>query len=105
MDYTCICFVLGIGIVVAGAAAIAGYFLYNLSQPTRTRKAKLVSKWTAMNQPGSHQSTYHCTFEFEDGHREEFRVSPVQYGVLAEGDQGELDTKGTLFWDFRRETK
>ncbi len=100
-------FALVIGIIVIVAVGIAAYYLYNLAQATVTRKAKIVAKRTAVTQTAgqnSVQTSYYCTFEFEDGQRAEYNVGARQYGLSAEGDRGELDTKGALFWDFRRAT-
>lgn len=100
-------FALIIGIIVIVAVGIAAYYLYNLAQETVTRKGKVVTKRTAVTQAaGQHpaQTSYYCTFEFEDGQRAEYNVGARQYGLIAEGDRGELDTKGALFWDFRRAT-
>jgi hypothetical protein len=81
------------------------YYAYNLAQPTVTRKVKVVGKRTSTTQgSGQHspQTSYLCTFEYEDGQRKEYNVGEMRYALIAEGDRGELDTKGVLFWDFRR---
>ncbi len=92
-------------LIVLVVIGIAGFFLYNLAQDTVTRRVKVVSKRMSTTQGANQnmpQTTYHCTFEFEDGQRSEYSVSAGQYALLAEGDRGELDTRGVLFWGFRR---
>ena len=94
-----------IAIIVVVGIGIAAFFLYMLAQETVTRKVKVVSKRTSTTQgagQNSPQKSCLCTFEFEDGQRQEYQVGEGQYGLIAEGDRGELDTKGVLFWDFRR---
>ena len=65
-------------LLVVLVLGIIGYFVYNLVQPKVTRKAKVTSKRkeTAM-------STAKCTFEFEDGQREEYDVSVDTYVSVA----------------------
>lgn len=75
-----------------------GYFIYNLTKPTVTRKAKLIGK-----QKKAGMSTAQCTFEFEDGTREYYDVSLDTYAALAVNDAGALSTRGLVFWGFRRE--
>jgi hypothetical protein len=75
-----------------------GYFVYNLTRPTVTRKAKLIGK-----QKKAGMSTAQCTFEFEDGTNEYYDVSLDTYASLAVNDAGYLSTRGLVFWGFRRE--
>jgi hypothetical protein len=104
---------------------IAISYIYNLAQPVVTRKTRVTGKRTSIaHGPGQFpphtqfpphsgqlpphtqfppHTTYLCAFEFEDGQRAEYAVSAFRYGLIAEGDRGELDTRGTLFCDFRRE--
>jgi len=94
-----------LGIIVIVVIGVAAFYLFNLAQETVTRKVKVVGKRTSTTQgAGQHspQTSYLCTFEFEDGQRKEYNVGERQYALIAEGDRGELDTKGVLFWDFRR---
>ena len=87
--------------LVVFAAVLVGilaYFAYNLTRPTVTRKARVTGK---RKESGS--STAKCTFEFEDGTREEYDVSLDTYAAVAANDVGYLSTKGLVFWGFRRE--
>ena len=42
------------------------------------------------------------TFQLESGDRMEFQVSGIEYGMLAEGDTGELTFQGTRYLAFER---
>lgn len=98
-------FTLILSIAAIFAVYVGGYYLYNFMQETITRKVKVVAKRTAITQQMGQspaQTNYYCTFEFEDGQRSEYSMGAGRYGMIAEGDSGELDTKGALFWDFRR---
>ena len=79
-----------------GLLGIAAYFVYNLLQPTITRRAKVTGK-----QKKQGHSTATCTFVFEDGTSDYYDVSLDTYASLAEGDEGELKTRGKVFWGFR----
>ena len=46
---------------------------------------------------------YYVTFQVESNDRMEFEVSGTEYGMLAEGDSGELTFQGTRYLNFRRE--
>ncbi|MBQ8549532.1 MAG: DUF2500 domain-containing protein [Lachnospiraceae bacterium] len=52
---------------------------------------------------GSHTSTYYyVTFQVESGDRMEFHVSGEEYGLLVEGDYGDLSFQGTRYLGFTR---
>ena len=52
---------------------------------------------------GSHTSTsYFVTFQVQSGDRIEFHVSGSEYGLLAEGDYGDLSFQGTRYLGFVR---
>jgi hypothetical protein len=91
-------FTIGLVLFVILVLGIVAYFLYNLAQPTVTRKARVSGK---RRDQGS--STQYCTFEFEDGTRQEFTVSIDTFASLSDNDVGYLKTKGTVFWGFFRE--
>jgi len=48
-------------------------------------------------------TTYYATFQVESGDRMEFTVSPSEYGMLAEGDEGRLTFQGTRYLGFERQ--
>jgi hypothetical protein len=45
---------------------------------------------------------YYITFQVESGDRMELHVAGVEYGMLAEGDFGNLSFQGTRFLGFER---
>ena len=50
----------------------------------------------------STHTTYYVTFQVESGDRMEFHVSGREYGMLAEGDMGNLTFQGTRYLSFER---
>lgn len=84
----------------------------NNHSPQLTVFATLVSKRTLYRRhtndmTGMHghhtTSTYYVTFQFESGDRMEFSVDGSEYGLLAEGDTGNLCFQGTRYLSFKRE--
>lgn len=84
----------------------------NNKQPILNVDAVIVSKRTNTsrhhhNNNGHHHSststTYYVTFEVQSGDRMEFVVSGKEYGMLAEGDKGNLIFQGTRYHGFDRE--
>lgn len=71
--------------------------------PVVTAKARVVAKRTETSgmSDGPVSTHYYATFELESGRRHEFNVS-AEYGLLAEGDEGELRYRGPRFEGFRR---
>ncbi len=51
----------------------------------------------------SSSTRYYVTFQVESGDRIELSVSGSEYGVLAEGDKGQLTFQGTRYLTFDRE--
>ena len=47
-------------------------------------------------------TTYYVTFQVESGDRMEFHISGQEYGVLIEGDHGNLSFQGTRYLGFER---
>lgn len=45
---------------------------------------------------------YYVTFQFASGDRMEFPVDGSEYGMLVEGDEGELTFQGTRYLGFER---
>ena len=50
----------------------------------------------------SHSTTYYMTFQVESGDRMEFVVDGNEYGMLIEGDYGDLTFQGTRYLGFVR---
>ncbi len=72
-----------------------------VSKRTLYRKRANANDITGMH--GHHSvSTYYITFQFESGDRMEFSVDGSEYGLLAEGDTGNLCFQGTRYLSFER---
>ena len=83
-------------------ASLLNYF-YNVAQPTVRRSARVISKRSETSGSDSSVSTnYFVTFESDGGERAEHRITGNEYGLISEGDSGELETRGSLYWGFRR---
>jgi hypothetical protein len=51
---------------------------------------------------GGVRTWYYATFELDSGERMEFSLGGAEYGMLAEGDRGELRHQGTRYHGFDR---
>ena len=104
-------------IVFTFVKGIATWFKNNNS-PRLTVSARIVAKrqnTTHNNQPnagdisGAHgfhtisSTSYYVIFQVDSGDRMELSVSGSEYGVLAEGDKGQLTFQGTRYLTFDRE--
>ena len=107
--------VFGIVIVMFIVTAVKGIGTWhkNNNSPRLTVEATVVSKrqnttvhhHRDSNTGGMHNSsstTYYATFQFDSGDRLELCVSGREYGLLAEGDVGELTFQGTRYLGFDR---
>ena len=106
-------FVLVFGIIIV--AMVRGICEWNKNNhsPKLSVPANVVSRRTAVSHHHHHQgngmyhthtaTSYYATFQVESGDRIEFLVSGTEYGMLAEGDSGELTFQGTRYLNFRRE--
>jgi hypothetical protein len=82
----------------------------NNSMPVVTVPARVIAKrthtWSSggmHNHPGGRvRTSYFVTFELKTGERMEFGLYGQDYGLLVEGDQGELTYKGTRYHRFDR---
>ena len=81
----------------------------NDQSPRLTVNAKVVAKRTnhTRHSGGRHHmahtsTSYFVTFEVESGDRMELRLQGHEYGLLVEGDRGELTFQGTRFLGFTR---
>ncbi len=103
-------FILVIGIFVVTIVRGIGEWSKNNHSPKLTVPATIVSKRAhhsrhhhAGEHHHSHSSTsYYVTFQFESGDRMELHVSGAEYGLLIEGDQGNLSFQGTRYLGFER---
>lgn len=76
----------------------------NNRSPRLTVRTKVVAKRYEVR--GRYDSnsfnSYFVTFEFESGDRLELSLNGVDFGMLAEGDSGNLTFQGTRYIDFER---
>ncbi len=57
---------------------------------------------TGMHTSGHTSTSYYVTFQVESGDRMEFHVNGEEYGLLVEGDYGDLSFQGTRYLGFVR---
>ncbi len=82
----------------------------NNQSPRLTVEATIVTKRRhvthhnggAAGSMGTTSTSYYVTFQVASGDRMELRVSGQEYGMLAEGDRGQLTFQGTRYLDFQR---
>lgn len=84
----------------------------NNHSPRLTVDAKVVAKRTnyhrssgTNNHMGHAHTTYFVTFEVQSGDRMELNMSGTEYGMLVEGDFGDLTFQGTRYLGFQRKVK
>jgi Protein of unknown function (DUF2500) len=77
----------------------------NNDSPVLSVRAKVLGKRTAVRGGGETRaySQYYITFEVESGDRLELKVKDTDYGMLVEGDQGELTFQGRRYLGFDRQ--
>lgn len=69
------------------------------ASPRLTVQARVVAKRA---QVWNHYTYYYATFEVESGDRMELSLDGEDFGLLAEGDSGELTFQGGRFLSFER---
>ena len=84
----------------------------NNHSPRLTGPATIIAKRTNVSRHrhgeanGHHHhhtsTTYYVTFQVESGDRMEFHISGQEYGLLIEGDKGNLSFQGTRYLGFER---
>lgn len=76
---------------------------HNNKQPRLNVIAKVVTKRAESRRSDDSSTTwYYATFEMESGDRMEMALSGKEYGMLAEGDVGNLTFQGTRYLGFER---
>ena len=105
-------FVLVLGSIIVTLIRGVGEWNKNNQSPKLSVPAKVVSRRTAVSRHHHYQgngmhhthtaTSYYATFQVESGDRIEFLVSGTEYGMLAEGDSGELTFQGTRYLNFQR---
>ena len=82
-----------------------GQWNRNNNSPRLTVNALVVAKRedvSAHMRHNAHSTAYYATFQFDSGDRMEFAVDGAEYGLLAEGDAGQLTFQGTRYLGFVR---
>ena len=107
-----IVFVLVIGTFIVIAVKGIGQWNKNNHSPRLTVPATVVSKRTnvshhrhgGVNDHHHHHTStsYYVTFQVESGDRMELHVAGTEYGLLIEGDRGNLTFQGTRYLGFDR---
>ena len=105
-----IVFVLVIVMFIVIAVKGIGQWNKNNHSPQLTVPVTVVAKRTNVSHhhhAGEHHhhhtsTTYYVTFQVESGDRMEFHVPGQEYGMLIEGDTGELTFQGTRYLGFER---
>ena len=101
-------FVIVIGMFIVTAVRGVSTWSKNNASPRLTVSAQVVTKRTQVSHHHhqdsmSHTSTaYYATFQVESGDRMELHVSGSEYGMLVEGDAGDLTFQGTRYLGFER---
>ncbi len=94
----------GFKIVQAIAASVRQKALDDAA-PVLTLPAQVVTKRSQVGGGAGDAASYtiyYATFEFASGERQEYRLKGEEYGLLAEGDRGELTHQGTRYKGFAR---
>ena len=107
-----IVFVLVIGTFIVIAVKGIGQWNKNNQSPRLTVPATVVAKRTnvshhrhgGVNDHHHHHTStsYYVTFQVESGDRMELHVAGTEYGLLIEGDRGNLTFQGTRYLGFDR---
>ena len=106
-------FVFVIGIFAVTIVSGIRQWNKNNNSPRLTVPATVVAKRTnvshhrhggANDHRHHHTSTsYYVTFQVESGDRMELHMAGTEYGLLVEGDKGNLSFQGTRYLGFERE--
>lgn len=102
-------FALVIGIFVFIAVKSIRQWNKNNHSPRLTVPATVVAKRInvshhhhASTHHAAHSTSYYVTFQVESGDRMELRMTGQEYGMLIEGDHGNLTFQGTRYLNFER---
>ena len=90
---------------IVNAVGAAGKWSSNNASDLVTRPCKVVAKRSKVwggSGDFSANTDYFITFEFEDRSRLELQIRNEQYGLIVEGDVGEVSYQGTRFKHFER---
>lgn len=102
-------FFLVFGMIIFTLIRSLGEWNKNNHSPRLTVEATVVAKRTQVHRhhhSNTHNTTYstsyYVTFEVRSGDRMELHVNGSEFGLLVEGDQGELTFQGTRYLGFQR---
>ena len=101
-------FFLILGMVLFSFVRSIGQWNKNNHAPRLTVEATVVTKRGDVSHHHNagthttHTSTYYVTFQVSSGDRMELHVPGSEYGMLVEGDFGDLTFQGTRFLGFER---
>jgi len=100
-------FVIVIGIILLTIIMKIVIWNKNNHSPKLAVNARVIAKKTAIHGGGEHRaySDYFVTFEVDNGNRLELEVKDREFGMLIEGDVGELTLQGTRYLSFVRKNK
>ncbi|WRP07677.1 DUF2500 domain-containing protein [Rossellomorea aquimaris] len=102
-----IIFVIVISFILFSVIKGVGEWSKNNQSPTLNVRAKVLAKRTAVRGGGETRaySQYFVTFEVESGDRVELKVKDNEFGMLVEGDLGELTFQGSRYLGFVRHSQ
>ena len=99
-------FILVFGIFVVTIIRSIGELNKNNNSPRLTVPASVVSKRMNVSHHHDHHThhstSYYVTFQVDSGDRMELHMTGQEYGMLVEGDKGDLTFQGTRYLGFER---
>ncbi|WP_244169664.1 DUF2500 domain-containing protein [Paenibacillus helianthi] len=98
-------FILIIGVFVFVIFKSLKAWSTNNASPLLSVQAAAVTKRTEVwggSGDSSANTRYYVTFQFQDGNRVELIVPSQEFGLIVEGDKGQLSYQGTRFKGFVR---
>ena len=100
-------FILVFGIFIVTIVRGIGQWNKNNNSPRLTVVATVVSKRTNVSHHHHdhhthHSTSYYVTFQVDSGDRMELHMTGQEYGMLVEGDKGNLTFQGTRYLGFER---
>ena len=100
-------FILVFGFFIVTIVRGIGQWNKNNNSPRLTVAATVVSKRTNVSHHHHdhhthHSTSYYVTFQVDSGDRMELHMSGQEYGMLVEGDKGNLSFQGTRYLGFER---
>ncbi len=105
-------FILAFGMILSTFIRSAKEWNRNNHSPRLTVEATVVAKRTnhtrhsgGVHHTGHTTTTYFATFEVSSGDRMELQMAGREYGLLIEGDFGDLTFQGTRYLNFARKVK